>query len=86
MESRLMKSLDNIIDDLSSIEAATLLTDDQKNSVVAAYSKLQIEGDHLAVVLSDDDQLLSVQKKSLESAQKLRALTIDLMSGIIHNL
>ena len=76
-----MNSLVSMVDDLSSIEAATLLRGEHKSSVVA-YSKIQIEGDHLAVVLSEDDQLLSIQKKSIESAQRLRALTVDLISGI----
>lgn len=74
-----------MIDDLSSIEAATVLNDENQTSV-AAYSKIQIEGDHLAVVLTENEQLLSIQKESVQGAQRLRALTIDLISGIIHNL
>ena len=74
-----------MIDDLSSIEAATVLNDENQTSVIA-YSKIQIEGDHLAVVFSENEQLLSIQKESVQGAQRLRALTIDLISGIIHNL
>jgi hypothetical protein len=85
MESKLIKSLKIMIDDLSSIEAATVLNDENQTSVIA-YSKIQIEGDHLAVVLSENEQLLSIQNESVQGAQRLRALTIDLISGIIHNL
>ena len=74
-----------MIDDLSSIEAATVLNDENQTSVIA-YSKIQIEGDHLAVVLTENEQLLSIQKESVQGAQRLRALTIDLITGIIHNL
>ena len=74
-----------MVDDLSSIEAATVLNDENQTSVIA-YSKIQIEGDHLAVVFSENEQLLSIQKESVQGAQRLRALTIDLISGIIHNL
>ena len=74
-----------MIDDLSSIEAATVLNDENQTSVIA-YSKIQIEGDHLAVVFSENEQLLSIQKESVQGAQRLRALTIDLITGIIHNL
>jgi hypothetical protein len=85
MENKLIKSLKIMIDDLSSIEAATVLNDENQTSVIA-YSKIQIEGDHLAVVFSENEQLLSIQKESVQGAQRLRALTIDLISGIIHNL
>jgi len=74
-----------MIDDLSSIEVATI--QDLKNEKsLLAYSKIQIDGDHLSAVFSEDYDMSKLHQQNVASAQKLRASTIDLISGIINNL
>ena len=81
---KIIEAFKGMIDDLSSIEVATVTNDGEPGRLVA-YSKIQLEGDHLSVVLSDDPEHLEIQKKSIESAQELRKQTLELISGIISN-
>lgn len=82
---KIIEAFKRMIDDLGSIEVATI-TEESEGGTLVAYSKIQLEGDHLSYVLSDDPEHLEIQKKSIESAQELRNQTLGLISGIITNL
>lgn len=85
MSSRILSALGDLLTDLSSIENATLSVEDENRGMVEGYSRIEIEGDAIGFINTTDDAIRKLHINSIGQANKMRALTVDLISGIIKN-
>ncbi|OEK04684.1 hypothetical protein [Roseivirga misakiensis] len=78
------KILGDTLRDLGSTEVATLLVSDN-GTEVGAYSRIDLEGDHIAYINPQNPDVQKMQQAAIKQSLLARETTLKLITAIIKN-
>ena len=84
--SKILEALKEKIDDLETIESATLSERDDQSANVIGYCRAEMEGDLVAFVASDEPELTNLHIQMTSQAQKSRTIMLQLITETINQL
>jgi|GEM_PF-3485838 len=84
--SKILDALKEKIDDLVTIESATLKQHDDQSVDVVGYCRTEMEGDQVAFLTSVDSELTELHIQVASEAQKSRAIMLNLITETIKQL
>ncbi|MFY0592042.1 hypothetical protein [Roseivirga sp.] len=84
MKLDFIKVLGDTIRDLSSTEVATLIKTEE-GAEIGAYSRIDLEGDHIAYINPENPDVKTLQHASIKQSIRARETTLKLITAIIKN-
>lgn len=83
-DNKILTAIRSAVDDLATVEAATMKQTSDNTASVVGYSRMSIDGDLVSFLARGTDEVV-LHLQTLNEACKARGIMLNLITGIIKN-